>query len=223
MLSRRSFKFTLSVLVFVVAGCSEPASEEKGSNVYDRVAMTAEDANPLFPGLRAPSFSIPAADGSTYTFDAENLGKPVVIIFYRGGWCPWCNRHLAAMRSAEQELLALGYEILFVSADHEDVLSPSLKTEDITYTLLSDNEMDVARDYGVAFKLSQETIDRYNNAGIDLVAASGYDHYILPVPATFVIGTDGYIKFMYANPDYRVRVNPDLLVMAAKLAVEEAE
>lgn len=82
--------------------------------------------------------------------------------------------------------------------------------------------MDVARDYGLAFRVSEETLDRYAMAGIDLEAASGYDHHILPVPATFVVGLDGMIRFVYANPNYRVRVDPELLVMAARSAVEDA-
>jgi len=189
-------------------------------DVYKDVAPTAEAANPLMAGLMAPAFSVPASEGALYEFDPSNLQRPVVLIFYRGGWCPWCNRQLSALRAAEQEILDMGYEILFMSADREEILQSSLKADDIKYVLLSDNEMEVARDYGVAFHVNDETVKRYLNAGIDLEAASGYAHHILPVPATFVIGTDGMIKFTYANPDYRVRVHPELLVTAARLALE---
>jgi len=217
----RPLSATLSVVVLFLVGCSPDAVEDAASDVYDRVASTAEEAHPLMAGMRAPSFEIPMADGSMYSFDADNLDQPVIIIFYRGGWCPWCNRQLASLRSVEEELIDLGYEMLFISADREEMLEPSLKTEDIAYTLLSDNEMDVARDYGLAFQVSQVTLDRYATAGIDLEAASGYDHHILPVPATFVIGLDGMIEFVYANPNYRVRVDPELLVLAASLAIED--
>ncbi|GMQ81378.1 MAG: peroxiredoxin-like family protein [Rhodothermia bacterium] len=212
----------LSIVIVLTTGCSVDTAEETTTNLYDRVAATAEEARPLMPGLRAPSFEIPMPDGSLYTFDSENLDQPAVIIFYRGGWCPWCNRQLSGLRTAQQELINLGYEVLFISADQEDVLKPSLEVEGIDYMLLSDNEMEVARDYGLAFRVSEETVERYAKAGIDLEAASGYDHHILPVPATFVIGLDGMIQFVYANPNYRVRVNPELLVMAARLAVEDS-
>ena len=218
----RSIQSGATLLVFLTIGCSADSFENTSAGVYDRVAATAEEAHPLMAGLRAPSFEIPMPDGSLYSFDSENLDRPAVIIFYRGGWCPFCNRQLSSLRTAEKELIDLGYDVLFVSADQEEVLKPSLGVEGINYTLLSDNEMDVARDYGLAFRVSKETLDRYAMAGIDLEAASGYDHHILPVPATFVVGLDGMIRFVYANPNYRVRVDPELLVMAARLAVEDA-
>ncbi len=218
----RSILSGVTLMALLTIGCSADSVETTTTDDDDRVAATAEEAHPLMAGLRAPSFEIPRPDGSLYSFDSDNLDRPAVIIFYRGGWCPWCNRQLASLRTAEKELIDLGYDVLFVSADQEDVLRPSLEVDGIDYTLLSDNEMDVARDYGLAFRVSEETLDRYAMAGIDLEAASGYDHHILPVPATFVVGLDGMIRFVYANPNYRVRVDPELLVMAARLAVEDA-
>lgn len=212
--------FSCLALLLLVGSCTQESVDEMTDDVYKEVASTAEEARPLMPGLMAPAFSVPASEGTLYDFDPSNLQRPVVLIFYRGGWCPWCNRQLSALRTAEQAILDMGYEMLFISADREEILRSSLKADDIKYVLLSDNEMQVARDYGVAFHVDDETVERYLNAGIDLEAASGYAHHILPVPAVFVIGSDGMIKFTYANPDYRVRVHPELLITAARLALE---
>ena len=198
-----------------------PAEREEDpvDSVYDRVAMTAADARPLIPGHQAPAFSIPQADGSIYTFDPASLDHPVVVLFYRGGWCPFCNRQLSELRMIETDLVNMGFEILFISADREEILKPSLKDQTLDYVLLSDNEMEVARDFGVAFRVDDETVERYLKGGLDIEAASGYTHRILPIPAVFVIGTDGLIDFMYANPNYRVRIDPELLVTAARLSL----
>ena len=188
--------------------------------LYEGIAETANDARPLIPGLRAPGFSIPSADGSLYNFDPEALLRPVVIVFYRGGWCPYCNRQLSELRLVEEQIMELGYEMLFVSADRVEILKPSLRDQSLEYKLLSDNEMKVARDYGVAFRVDDATVERYLAGGLDIEAASGHTHRILPIPAVFIIRKDGLIDFMYANPNYRVRIDPELLLTAARLSLD---
>lgn len=208
----------LAVIMLILAhGCgNEPAQP---GEVDQMVPNDPELVRPVLPGMKAPAFSLTAADGSNYTFNPDELEKPVVLIFYRGGWCPYCNLHLAELRTVESELREMGFDILFLSADRYEVIRESLKVEGIEYTLLADNQLEAARAYGVAFRLDDETAERYISMGLDIEAASGETHHWLPIPATFVIGTDGMIQFQYANPNYRVRIHPDLLLTAASLAV----
>lgn len=208
--------FTAILLMFV-QGCENEPSQSV--DVTQMVPDNPELVRPVLPGMKAPAFSLTAADGSNYTFNPDELEKPVVLIFYRGGWCPYCNRHLAELRTVESELRDMGFDILFLSADRYEVIRESLKMKDIEYTLIADNKLEAARAYGVAFRLDDQTAERYISMGLDIEAASGETHHWLPIPATFVIGRDGMIQFQYANPNYKVRIHPDLLLTAASLAV----
>lgn len=175
------------------------------------------DVQPLLVGSKAPAFEARNADGSPFSFDPERLDKNTIVLFYRGGWCPFCMLHWAELRKIEDELFDLGFDLVFMSADKPEILAEALKGEDQPrYHLLSDASMQTAESFGVAFKVDDATIVRYEKHGIDLKQASGYDHHVLPVPSLFMIGTDGIIKFQYANPDYKIRLHPDVLLAAAR-------
>lgn len=185
-----------------------------------QVPDNANDVKPLLPGMKIPDIQVFNVKGEKVTITAKNMKKPFVLTFYRGGWCPYCNAQLAQMRHAEKELLALGYDVYFITPDKPENLIESLKDKDlkkdISYTLLSDPSMQVAQDFGIAFRLDDKTVKKYKLWGIDLEKASGYDHHYLPVPSTYVVGKKGIIYFQYTNPNYKVRLDPDLLVAAAK-------
>ncbi len=116
----------------------------------------------------------------------------------------------------------LGYQILAVSPDDPDHLLASSKKYSLSYTLLSDSHMKAARAFGIAFKVNAETLEKFKSYGINLDEASGQSHHMLPVPAAYVFGTDGVVKFMYFNEDYKVRVKSVDLLAAAKSAVAGA-
>jgi len=178
------------------------------------------DVHPLLPGMLAPAFEAIASDGRKYVFQPGKAGKPLVVTFYRGGWCPYCSKQLMAYRDVENRLLDMGYEVIFISPDRPETSAAHLGDGDFEFTLLSDSEMIIAKSFGLAFRLDDETFDRYvDEYGFDLEGDSGQTHHYLPVPATYLIGTDGVIKFMYANPDHRVRLDPELLEVAARIAL----
>jgi peroxiredoxin len=181
-------------------------------------AASAEEARPLPPGSKAPAFTARRVAGSDYRFDPDAMRAPLLLVFYRGGWCGYCNMHLAELRDAVPELKAMGYEVLFLSADRPEILYSSLeeKNRDLDYTLLSDSKLEAAAAYGIAFKLDAETLADYEKYGVDLEAASGETHHALPVPAVFVIGRDGVIRYSHANPDITVRLKPAEVTAAAK-------
>jgi len=189
-------------------------------NILAQVPNNANDVKPLLPGMTIPDMQVLNAKGENITITAKNMKKPFVLTFYRGGWCPYCNAQLAQMKNAEKELLALGYDVYFISPDKPENLVESLKDKDlkkdIHYTLLSDPSMQVAQDFGIAFRLDDETVKKYKKWNIDLEKASGLNHHYLPAPSTYLVGKKGIIYFQYTNPDYKVRLDPDLLVAAAK-------
>ncbi len=205
-----------TIAMILLSACSNQAAQ-------DGVPDDPNDVSPVLIGERAPAFELLSASGDAYRFDPDQRDRPAVIVFYRGGWCPYCNAHFMELRKAEDGILEMGFELLFISADRVEMLRESLDQLDRPYTLLADNEMRTARDYGVAYRVDPATVARYLQHGIDLEAASGAKHHMLPVPAVFIVGTDGVVKFQYVNPNYRVRIDPDLLLAGAQFALANKE
>jgi peroxiredoxin len=171
---------------------------------------------PLAVGNTIPTVTVRGPDGRDRELGPGSLVKPTVLIFYRGGWCPYCNTHLGELRKAEAPLVDLGYDLLFLSADRPELLYSSLKEPGLNYTILSDARMTAARAYGVAFRVDDATAARYKGFGIDLEAASGETHHELPVPAVFIVDRSGVIRFAYANADYKIRLAPEVLLAEAR-------
>jgi len=206
-------------LFFIAAFPGQLPAQDARTAIHTK----AEQVQPLLPGMKTPSFTVQDVKGGSVDFDPAKLEKPLVLTFFRGGWCPYCNLHLAEMRHAETALKELGFDIWFISVDKPEMLYESLDQPDIAYTILSDSKLEATRAFGLAFRVDDETYERYLNYGIYLEKASGETHHVLPAPATFIIGMDGIINFQYTNPDYKVRLHPDVLLAAASAYQKEAD
>ena len=186
------------------------------------IAATADEVQPLTTGEAAPTFAIRSVDGETVSFDPRDLDRPVVIVTFRGGWCPYCNIHLSELRHVMPEINELGVDVMFLSGDRPDQLYASLSgetQEDIAgldYTIYSDADANAAIALGIAFRASDRTLQWRKNKGQDVSGSSMSKHGVLPVPAVFAIGTDGVIAFAHANADYKVRVPADELLAVAR-------
>lgn len=225
----------LLAVISLLAACSDDGQATSRQAVTEqrdvrqesreRIFPTAEQARPLLEGMPAPSFTVKKPDGSDYAFAPDQLEAPVVIFFYRGGWCPYCNAQLMELRNVDPQLAELGYDTLYLSADSPETLQAGLESPEDTfdYTVLADNDLDAAKKFGIAFRVDDETVKRYLEYNIDLEAASGRDHHALPVPAVFIVNADGRISFAYVNPDYRFRLHPDVLMVAARVALNERD
>jgi peroxiredoxin len=189
----------------------------------EEIHSSADQVQPLLAGMNAPDFTVRDVEGKAFEFKAGHQDKPVVLTFFRGGWCPYCNLHLSEMRLAEQQLKKMGFNIWFISIDKPELLLESLADPDIGYTIYSDSSLEATRAFGLAFRVDDELNKRYLTYNIDLEKASGETHHVLPAPATYIIGSDGIINFAYINPDYKVRLHPDVLLAAAKAYNEDAD
>ncbi len=168
-------------------------------------------------GSKAPDFTLANAFGKSVRLSDHLKKGPVVLVFYRGAWCPFCNRHLASLADAQPELAALGYRILAVSPDRPAKLAESAGKARLTYQLASDSDLAAAKAYGLAFQLPDETVTLYKDKyRIDLEGAPGRTHHALPVPAVFLINPAGRIVFEYTNPDYKTRLSSEELLKAAR-------
>ena len=176
-------------------------------------AMTAAPADsektitPIQVGQSAPDVTLKTSGGESFDMGAAVRSQPTVVIFYRGGWCPYCNLHLSELQGIETELKALGYQILAVSPDRPSALQPTMDKHELNYTLLSDLNMDAASAYGVAFRLTKKMTKKYEEFGLDLAPVPGEpDARWLPVPAVFVIDAEGIVRFVHSDPNYKVRI-----------------
>ena len=172
--------------------------------------------HPLPVGARAPMFEGVTADGKVRSFTPDGFRRPTIVIFYRGGWCPYCNMQLSDLRLVEPKLRERGFEIVFFSTDRPEILYSSLKAADIHYTLLSDSHLEAAKAFHVAYHLDDSTIAKQKQYGVDLEKTTGTTLHELPVPSVFIIDTTGTIRYVYSNPDYKVRLASDALLTAAQ-------
>ncbi len=192
------------------------------------IAATAEQIKPLTKGDSAPRFVVQTVAGENFDFDPRELERPAIIIAFRGGWCPFCNMHLAELRHVIPEISELGIDVLFLSGDRPELLYKSLKDEtqeDIAgrgYVIYSDANVNAAIALGIAFRASDRTIDRRHEKGDDVEGSSMMKSGVLPVPSVFAIDGDGVIAFAYANPNYKIRVPADELLEVAKALVSSS-
>lgn len=192
------------------------------SSVFSQdYAASADEVSPLLISSKIPDVTVKDIDGNDVNLRAAVSKQPTILIFYRGGWCPYCSRHLADLQKIEDELYEIGYQILAVSADRPEKLKATLQKNELDYTLLSDSPMTAAKAFGLAFKVKQETVDRYKSIGIDLEGDSGHNHHLLPVPAVYILNTEGVVQFNYVNPNYKERINGDVLLAAARAYFSE--
>lgn len=182
---------------------------------------TATDICPILVGSTLPDGTFRKPDGAETQLSEALNARPAVIIVYRGGWCPYCNKQLAGVAKREQELRDMGYQIIGISPDKPEKLMKTMDKKDIGYQLLSDSKLEWADQIGVGFKVDEKTIKRYKVWGIDLVDASGETHERLPVPTVLLVDKEQTVQFTYTNPNYKVRLEEDVLMAAAKAALKK--
>lgn len=175
--------------------------------VDDQIPNSAADAKPIKVGAMVPKAELRSLEGKAVKLSEVLGGKPTVLVFYRGGWCPFCNMHLADLGKVEGEIRAKGYQIVAITPDLPEELNKTLDKHHMTYKLYSDSAADAMKKFGVAFRLDDKTFTMYKNSyHIDLEKSSGHDHHILPVPSVFLINKSGKIVFASSNPDYKIRL-----------------
>jgi peroxiredoxin len=178
--------------------------------------LGADNVVPLKVGDTAPAVSVKTLDGADFDLGAAFASKPTVLIFYRGGWCPFCNKQLSGIQDSEAKFLALGYQILAVCTDKPEQLKATLEKDKISYTLLSDRSMAASTAFKVAYQMTPEDDKKYisHHIGVPEIAGQADAHW-LPVPSIFIIGKDGVIKYEEHNADYKVRPPTDEILAAA--------
>ena len=182
-----------------------------------QIAANENLIQPLPVGATIPDVHVNSLAGDSVSLKDIAAGKPTVLIFYRGGWCPYCRRHLAAMAETEEQLVEMGYQIIGISADPAEALAMTADKGDLSYRLFSDHSTNAAQQLGIAFKVDNATILRYQQKKlVDLDKTEG----VLPVPAVIIVDANNKIRFFHVNPNYRERLTPEEVEEAARLALE---
>lgn len=173
----------------------------------------------LAVGSKAKDFTLRNALNEEVTLYEELSKGPVVLNFYRGGWCPFCNLQLRAYEKILPEIKALGGQLIAISPQSPDNTLSQKEKEELTFQVLSDRNGLVAAKYNVLFEVPDYLQDvMQNRMGIDLADYNATSKWILPVPATFMIDESAIIRSVYVNPDFMARQEPaDILYELQKL------
>lgn len=203
------YKLSITLALMITFGFSDVG--------HAQVAELAEDISPLLVGETFPGIEVTGTDGQPIGFLDVLQEKPSVLIFYRGGWCPYCSAHLMEMGEIEKQILDLGYQVIAISPDKVEKLKDIEMMDDINYHLYSDASGALMKATGIAFKAPE----RYGERLLDW--SGGENNGLLPVPSVFIVNQSGEIEFEYINPNYKKRMSGDLLLAVLKVLKSESE
>jgi peroxiredoxin len=166
----------------------------------------------LKEGNKMPTFSLPNAINETVSSNTILNKGPLVINFYRGGWCPYCNLELKAFQEVLPKIIDLGAQLVAISPNLPDKSLSSIEKHSLTFEVLSDIENKISRQFGLVFTLNAQLQPLYQQFGIDIPAFNDDESYELPIPATYVINSDGIIKLAFVDADYTKRLDPNEVI-----------
>jgi peroxiredoxin len=170
-------------------------------------------ADVIRPGTKAPEFSLPDQNGETVHLSGLLNAGHVILTFYRGSWCPFCNLELRAFQRSLPRIRELGANLVAVSPELPDRSLTLVERHALEFPVLSDRENVVAKKYGIVFRLGGEHLRLLKERGQDLMQINGKEGAAeLPVPATFIINKSGVVAVTCVDPDHTYRVDPDDLI-----------
>jgi peroxiredoxin len=169
----------------------------------------AQDKKPegLFINSKAPEFTAKDQAGKTVNLKELRKKGTVVLIFYRGNWCPYCNKELKKLEDSLQLIKDKGAELIAISPETQEGITKTVEKTKAAYSIISDSDAKIMKAYDVAYRIDDKALARYKSFDIDLSVANGQNpkNTSLPVPAVYIISKEGTIKYRYFNEDYKKR------------------
>ncbi|MET7575046.1 peroxiredoxin-like family protein [Streptomyces sp. NPDC005492] len=178
------------------------------------LAVSGQVDRALTCGANAPLFQLPSATGESVALEDLLAHGPVVLTFYRGAWCPYCNIALRALQQHHTDITARGARLVAVSPQIPDESLTLTEKHGLAFDVLSDLGSDTAKRYGLAFDLPDDLAAVYDRLGFDLQRVNDGHPRTLPLPATYVISRDGTIRWAFVDADYTTRAEPADIVAA---------
>ncbi len=163
-----------------------------------------------------PDFVLPDQDGRLVTLHDLTAGGPVVLSFFRGGWCPYCGLEMAAIERARPAIVAAGGQIVGITPEIHGYARETMELRRLGYRLLVDIDNGLALSLGIVFRLPTDAVEGYKSRSVDLEPRQGNGAWMLPVPATFVVDREAIVRLAFVEPDYRVRLDPEALIDTVK-------
>ncbi|NEQ46851.1 MAG: AhpC/TSA family protein [Leptolyngbya sp. SIOISBB] len=180
------------------------------------IAQLGIEDQSLKTGDRLPEFTLTNALGNPVAIADLLQQGPLVIAFYRGGWCPYCNLELRALQQALPAIKAEGAQLVAIAPETPDHSLSTQEKNELTFEVLSDIGNQVAREFGLVFTLPESLLPIYQSFGIDVAAHNGDENFELPVPATYVVTPEGKIVHHFVNVDYKQREDPEAILTVLK-------
>lgn len=173
----------------------------------------------LFIGSKAADFK--GKDQEDNEIRLKDLLKKgdVVLVFYRGYWCPHCNRHLSRLQDSLELITAKGATLIAITPEKPASVEKTIEKTKASFPIIYDEDMKIMKAYDVAFEVPQNTVARYRNVGLDLADINGKNGNNLPVPAVYIIGDEQTVTYRFFDPDYKKR--PSVKEIVANLSVKE--
>ena len=181
---------------------------------FEKLMSSDTGINAPKNGDLAPDFVLPNAHGDNRQLSELLKDGPVVLNFYRGGWCPFCNLEFKALSDIMPQIKEKGASLISVSPELPDVSLTTIEKHNLPFEVLSDVGNEIADHYGLIMTVYEEIRPLYTQWGIDLPTANGDDSFQLPIPATYIIKQDGTIQTYYVNKNYTSRMEPKAILDA---------
>ena len=189
----------------------------------DELVASAQAQRARKAGDIAPEFTLSDPDGKPVSARQLLARGPLVVSFYRGVWCPYCNLELQALQDSLSEIAARGASLVAISPQTAPNSRKSQRDNKLSFPILSDTNSEVANAFGIRFALQDYLIEVYKSFKNDLPVINGDPSWVLPMPARYVIGTDGIIAYSEVNPDYTQRPDPsEMLPVLDRLKASKA-
>ena len=199
----------------------------KAKRVPPEVLQTMADATSQLEGLgivdrslkagdRIPDFTLPNHLGQERRIGELLADSVLVLNFYRGGWCPYCNMELHALQQALPDIRASGANLIAISPELPDKAIDTQARHALEFEVLSEDGNNVSEAFGLTFELPEQLRPIYTSIGIDIPAFNGDESFVLPVPASYVVDRDGIIRHHFVNVDYTQRLEPDDLLQVLR-------
>lgn len=165
-----------------------------------------------------PNFNLPDQNGNIQTLSKLLENGKVVLVYYRGGWCPYCNMELRAYQKYLNEIKSLGAQLVAITPEIPDESLSTQEKNELTFTILTDEKLKFTRTLDLVFTVPEDLKPIYESFGINLEKHNGKDQFDLPIPATYIIDESGKVISRYLNADYTYRQEPsDIIEVLKKL------
>ncbi len=208
---KRTLLLSLALLIaaiLVQADIVRAQTDDGGKIVSDADAVK----NALTVGAKMPQFSLKDSTGRVVSSKELAKSGNLVIVFYRGSWCPFCNLYLRNLQKRLADITAAGGKLVAISVENPDASMAVARKNEVQFTVLSDPDLDVARKFGIVYQLPAATDEMYKSHGLDVAKHNEMAKPELPLAATYVIDRKGKIVYAYLDTDYKKRAEPDVII-----------